>query len=402
MTCLVSVDPVRLACVALLLCGACGSSETPASGVQPGTVSTSAVAGMSSSPMSSGAAGQASGGSGGAKAVTPNANMTASPTPSAGAAAISGSMTTGTAGVGVSGIAGSAAVAGAGSASTATAGTSAAGASAGGAAGDTSAPPSAGGFPKTDAVNTDRMGPHQFMKYTDGLKSSVYSSAIVYYPTDAEPPFASMVFSPGFTATKEDYENFLGPLMASHGLVIMLTSPTSTSDQPPARADDLEDALKQIAAENEREGSPLKGKLATDRQAITGQSMGGGGTCIAANRLANKIRCAMPFEPWEPGMTFPKIQAPVMFIAAQSDTIAGVAQNALPFYMSVPDTVKKYYVEFAGASHYLTTGDQGTNYEVQSKYMIAFFKVYLEDDMRYMDVLNGMMDKELSKYMHSM
>lgn len=264
------------------------------------------------------------------------------------------------------------------------------------------ASPAVGGFPKTDALNTSRMGPHQFMKYTDGLKSSVYGSAVVYYPTDAEPPFASVVFSPGFTATKEDYENFLGPLMASHGIVIMLTSPTSTSDQPPARADDLEDALKQIAAENTREGSPLKGKLATDRQAITGQSMGGGGTCIAANRLANKIRAAMPFEPWEPGMTFPKIMAPIMFIAAQSDTIAGVSQNALPFYMSVPESVKKYYAEFAGASHYLTTGDQGTNYEVQSKYMISFLKVYLEDDMRYLDVLNGPMDMELSKYMHSM
>jgi predicted dienelactone hydrolase len=292
------------------------------------------------------------------------------------------------AGAGVAGSAGIAAISGSGGAATA-------------GAGGTMAPPSGADFPKTDAVNTDQMGPHKFDKYTDGLNSPTYSSAIVYYPTDATPPFASIVFSPGYTATKEDYENFLGPLFASHGIVILLTSPTSTSDQPPARADDLEAAMKQIDAENTREGSPLKGKLALDRKCISGQSMGGGGTCIAANRLADKIKCALPYEPWEPGMTFPMIKAPVMFIAAQSDTIAAVAQNAKPFYMSVPETTHKYYVEFTGASHFLTTGDQGTNYGVQSKYIIAFFKAYAEDDTRYMDVLNAPMDKELSDYEHS-
>ena len=79
------------------------------------------------------------------------------------------------------------------------------------------------------------------------------------------------------------------------------------------------------------------------------------------------------------------IVAPTMFIAAQSDTVAGVASNASLFYDSIPETVPKYYVEFAGASHFLTTNDLGTAYDGQSKYMIAFYKVYLEDDMRYLD-----------------
>ena len=61
----------------------------------------------------------------------------------------------------------------------------------------------------------------------------------------------------------------------------------------------------------------------------------------------------------------------------------------------------KYYAEFAGASHFLTTNDLGTAYDAQSKYMIAFYKVYLEDDMRYMSVLTGPPDMALSAYMHS-
>ena len=109
----------------------------------------------------------------------------------------------------------------------------------------------------------------------------------------------------------------------------------------------------------------------------------------------------MPLQPWQPGQSFDKVVAPTLFIAAQSDTIAAVASNAMTFYKSIPDTVEKYYVEFSGASHFLTTNDLGTSYDGQSKYMLAFYKIHLEDDMRYRDVLNAPMDKELSMYLTS-
>lgn len=258
-----------------------------------------------------------------------------------------------------------------------------------------------GGFPKSEPVNTEQMGPYMFDKYTEGLDNPTYASSVMYYPKDATPPFGAAVFSPGFTATKENYEMFLGPLLASHGIAILLTTPTTTGDLPQQRGEDLEAAVMQISKENTREGSPLKGKLAVDRVCVTGHSMGGGGTLWAATSLGNKIKCAVPLQPWQPGQSFDKIMAPTMFIAAQSDSVAAVAQNAAVFYASIPMSVPKYYVEFAGASHFLTTNDLGTAYDVQSKYMIAFYKRYLEDDLRYDDVLKAMPDKALSKYEHS-
>ena len=263
------------------------------------------------------------------------------------------------------------------------------------------APPGPGGFPKNDAVNTDRNGPYMTASYTAGLDNPAYNSSIMYYPTDAPPPYAAAVFSPGFSATKEDYQSFLGPLMASHGMVILLTTPTTTADLPTTRAVQLEAAVKQIATENTRDGSPLKGKLAPDRVCVTGHSMGGGGTLWAAQTLGNMIRCAVPCEPWQPGQTFPMVKAPTLFIAAQDDTIAPPAQNASIFYDSIPAGVPKYYAEFSGGSHFLTTPDLGSDQDGQSKYMIAFYKVYLEDDLRYMSVLTGPPDMELSAYKHS-
>lgn len=255
-----------------------------------------------------------------------------------------------------------------------------------------------GTFPRADeAVNVSRAGPYKFEKFTPAANRT-YGSAVMYYPTDAKPPFAAVAFSPGFTATKEQYEKFLGPLLASHGIAILLTSPTTTADFPAQRADDLKAALETIKAENGRSGSPVQGKIATDRLCITGHSMGGGGTMIAANSLGKQIKCAVPLQPWQPGSTYPRVAVPIMFISAQNDTIAGNASNSQPFYRSIPAGVPKYYVEFAGATHFLTSNDLGTHYDGQSKYMIAFYKAYLEDDQRYLEVLNAPKGSELSRY----
>jgi hypothetical protein len=189
-----------------------------------------------------------------------------------------------------------------------------------------------GGFPKTDEINIKAKGPYKVMMYTDGLEDMEYSSSIMYYPGDAQPPFAAVALAPGYTASGTDYE-FMGDMLASHGIAALLTTPTNTNaDQPPTRGDDLVAAVKHIMKENDRQGSPLMGKLAVDRIGVTGQSMGGGGTLFAANKLGTMIRCALPMEPWQPGGSFPMIGAPTLIIGAASDTIAAVSGNAQGHY----------------------------------------------------------------------
>jgi hypothetical protein len=129
--------------------------------------------------------------------------------------------------------------------------------------------------------------------------------------------------------------------------------------------------------------------------------MGGGGTLWAANSLGTQIKCAVPLQPWQPGQSFSQIKAPTLFISAQRDTIAGNASNSSTHYRSIPASVPKYFVEFAGASHFLTSNSRGSNYDGQSKYMIAFYKAYLEDDERYLAILNEPKPAELSSYLKS-
>jgi dienelactone hydrolase len=279
------------------------------------------------------------------------------------------------------------------------------GAGSGGAGADAStgsggAPASVDGFPRTnEEIDIKAKGPYTVKTYTDGLDASEYSSAVMYYPEDAQPPFAAVALAPGYTASGTDYE-FVGDMLASHGIAALLTTPTNTNaDQPPARGDDLVAAVKHLMEENSRQGSPLEGKLATDRICVTGQSMGGGGTLYAANDLGDMIRCAMPLEPWQPGGSFPMITAPILIIGAASDDVAAVAQHAGPHYESIPDTTEKFLVVFEG-DHYLSTDrtsgvPQGMpavandNYDPQAAYMIPFYKLFLESDERYRPYLYG-------------
>lgn len=250
--------------------------------------------------------------------------------------------------------------------------------------------PQAGSFPRADEVTVAANGPYTVKTYSEGLRDPAYASSMMYYPEGREPPYAAIAFSPGFTATKESY-TYLGQLLASHGFAVLLTTPTSTSDQPPARGKDLEAAVARIASENAREGSPLKGKLAADRVCITGHSMGGGGTLHGASALGDKIRCAVPLQPWQPGASFAQVKAPVLFIGAQNDTIAGVSSNASTHYRSIPGT--KIYAEVKGADHYYST-NQNRDHVAEAHVMVAFYKLYLEDDERYKPYLYG--DKKLA------
>ena len=131
--------------------------------------------------------------------------------------------------------------------------------------------------------------------------------------------------SPGLTANNTDYEIW-GRVLASHGIVALLMQPTSTSDWNDARAVDLKAALSVVRGGLNASG-PLAGKLDTAHVGFMGQSMGGGGTLIAANEVGDDIQAAIPMEPYAPGVSFPKITAPTLIIAAELDSVEAVSRR---------------------------------------------------------------------------
>lgn len=70
------------------------------------------------------------------------------------------------------------------------------------------------------------------------------------------------------------YGEFLSTI-ASHGFLVLGTTAVEGAERRQATADDLRAALDWAEAEAARAGSPLQGKIATDRMAVMGQSCGG-------------------------------------------------------------------------------------------------------------------------------
>ncbi|HVY63274.1 MAG TPA: alpha/beta hydrolase [Gammaproteobacteria bacterium] len=70
------------------------------------------------------------------------------------------------------------------------------------------------------------------------------------------------------------YSGFLSTI-ASHGFLVIGTVPKEGEGRRQATADDQRAAVDWAEKENARAGSPLKGKIATDKVAVMGQSCGG-------------------------------------------------------------------------------------------------------------------------------
>ncbi|HEY8924967.1 MAG TPA: alpha/beta hydrolase [Polyangia bacterium] len=238
-------------------------------------------------------------------------------------------------------------------------------------------------------------GPYHVARYSTGLAdSAAYAGYDVDYPEDATPPFAGVAVIPGFIEGRSAVGDW-GPFLASHGFAVITVDPNTPLDPPTTRADGLWAALGSLKDENVRAGSPLAGKLDTSRFAVMGHSMGGGGTLETANAHSAELRAAIPLTPWDLVTSFGMITTPTLILAGQTDSVAPVAQHAMPFYSSIPATSVKAYAEFAGGDHYVASSP------LMNKGVailgLSWLKVHVEGDSRYRPFIKAR--PELSMYL---
>jgi dienelactone hydrolase len=251
----------------------------------------------------------------------------------------------------------------------------------------------AGSFPRADDNPTVQTvsgtGSYQYASYSSGfaIANGAFSSATIFYPTTAAPPFAAIAFCPGFTEVETGFLTW-GQVLASHGIVALVLTPQNTlTDLPETRGDELLAALDTLVSENTRGDGPLNGKIATGRLGVMGHSMGGGGTLFACNKGSSRIRAAVPLMPWQPLGTFPDCTSPTLLVAAEKDALVNPDSMAHPEYQSLGAT-DKVYMEVAGADH-TAANDVSSGSNLYVRYAIAWLKVYLEDDSRYQQFISG-------------
>jgi dienelactone hydrolase len=222
----------------------------------------------------------------------------------------------------------------------------------------------------------------------NGIRNGpAYAGATIYYPTNGTPPYPSIVIVPGYISAQSSIQAW-GPFLASHGIVTMTIGTNSPLDTPPARRNALLDAIITITEENTRTGSPLNGQIDTERFAVSGWSMGGGGAQLAA-AADPSLKAVVALCPWLDTQTPASAIAhpvPLLILSAEQDGTAPPASHANVHYNNTPATTNKLLFEIDNAGHNVAnTPSGGQGYA--GKIALSWLKYYLVGDSCYCPLL---------------
>lgn len=205
------------------------------------------------------------------------------------------------------------------------------------------------------------------------LVATGFGGGTIYYPTStAEGTFGAVAIAPGFTATQSSIA-WIGPRLASFGFVVITIDTLSTLDQPASRGTQLLAALDYLT-----QRSSVRGRIDAARLGVAGHSMGGGGTLEAAADRPS-LRAGVPLAPWNTDKTWSEVRTPMLIIGGENDSVAPVSSHSIPFYNSLPTNPDKAYLELDGASHFFPQTPNTT----MAKYMVSWFKRWVDSDTRY-------------------
>ena len=240
----------------------------------------------------------------------------------------------------------------------------------------------------SSATNT---GPNTVATYleSDGIRDgNDYYGSTIYYPENTTGVLASILIIPGYVNLESSIQNW-GPFLASHGIVCMTIGTNSTFELVNARKEALQDALISLKGENNRINSPLFNKLDTNRIALGGWSMGGGGAQLVGVEDST-IKAIIALCPWIDPLLINNNMLnhaiPILFFSGQIDAVAPPSSHANVQYGYTPNTTDKLLYEIFLGGHTIANSPSGGQGEV-GRMALSWLKKYLINDSCYCPLL---------------
>ena len=140
-----------------------------------------------------------------------------------------------------------------------------------------------------------------------------FNGGYLYYPTDTDQTFGAVAIVPGYTALFADEEAWMGPRLASFGMVVIGVETNHRDDWDLARGEQVLAALDYLV-----QRSPVRSRIDPDRLSVIGHSMGGGGAFFAASQRPS-LRAVIGLAPYFPSGNLANIQVPTFIIGGQDD-----------------------------------------------------------------------------------
>lgn len=160
-------------------------------------------------------------------------------------------------------------------------------------------------------------------------------------------------------------------------------------DPVDSRDDQQWRVVEALKAENSRSGSPLNGKLATNRIGCMGWSMGGGATWINAQTKSPKTAMSLAGHNATAGGTSKGrgIKCPTLIMGGAMDTtiLGGMGQSP-GVYNAIPAGVPKVLYIVSTAGH-MSWGSPTSGGRGAAEMALVFQKTYLEGDTRWKSLI---------------
>ncbi|PKZ41773.1 hypothetical protein CYJ76_05855 [Kytococcus schroeteri] len=227
-----------------------------------------------------------------------------------------------------------------------------------------------GPAPTKESIGVD--GPYKVAskKAPIDLKRSFYGGTI-YYPADAGKgeTYGTVVTMPGFLEPGAVMD-LVAKRLASHGFVVMRAEALTPFSIPLVRAQAVLSAQKVLHAD-----ADLAPIMDTERTALVGHSMGGGGVLHAA--AMSEQDAVIPIHPWAQTI-FPLVKEPTLTIGGLLDNVAPMVEYTLPIYASIGSETKGLFTDLAG-THWAGLVD---NKVIQGR-ILSFVKLHVDGDTRY-------------------
>jgi dienelactone hydrolase len=229
-------------------------------------------------------------------------------------------------------------------------------------------------------ANPANAGPYGVSTATASSLGSPFGGGDIYYPSTAG-TYGGIAVSPGFTAGASSMA-WYGRRLATHGFVAIVIETDSRLDQPNDRASQLLAALDWLKSSSSP--SAVRSRLDANRLAVSGHSMGGGGS-IAASNSRSSLRASVPLTPWHTQKSWPNNTVPQLVVGAQNDSVAPTATHAVALYNGIRSATPKMYVELRGASHF---APNTTDADI-SRMAVSWFKRWVDGNTAYNTYLCG-------------
>ena len=252
-------------------------------------------------------------------------------------------------------------------------------------------------------------GPYEFalLTETDGMPSSpLYNGALLFYPTNAAPPFKSVIFIPAFGEAYglEAWAEFV----ASYGYIGMTIGNYEGTENDywdyESRAVGLMAAREIIKEENERVNSPLFTIVDTSNFIFSGHSTSGGGAHVAAtlDSTINAVMLLNPAVAFVDSLNCPAEteyyclipehldhNVPTLVYAGETEYEELVSPDddiyanmwARPQYDYIPETTDKLWFESAGMGH----GSAEQPVGAAASHALYWLKYYLDGEEGFCD-----------------